>query len=151
MIFKQIDVKDINSIRLLRCKILYPNMNTDISEYDGDLSEGTSHYALCSDTEDLIAIASMFNQKFKHFPKERAIRLRGMAVKNDLQGTGYGKKLLKEIINVYSSQFDLIWCNAREGALGFYKNFGFTVSYEKFVIENIGAHYHAYLRLEQGD
>ena len=151
MFFKQIDVGDINSIRFLRCEVLYPNMDTDISKYDGDLSIETSHYGLCSDADDLIAIASMFNQKFNHYPEEKTVRLRGMAVTRNLQSTGQGKKLLGEIVNIYrkSSQFDLIWCNARESAIGFYENFGFKVFDEKFKIKDIGSHYYAYLRLDQ--
>ena len=150
MIFKQIDVKDINSIRFLRCQILYPNLSVDMSEYDGDLSEGTSHYGLFSDTKELIAVVSMFNQNFQHYPRDSAIRLRGMAVKNNIQGTGCGKRLLKEIVNIYreSSKFNLIWCNARESAIGFYKNFGFQIFHERFEIKGIGSHSHAYLRLE---
>tara|TARA_B100000029_G_scaffold143427_1_gene138665 strand:+ start:918 stop:1376 length:459 start_codon:yes stop_codon:yes gene_type:complete len=152
MVFKQIDVNNIDSIRVLRSEVLYPNMNIDISSYDGDFLKTTSHYGLYGSKGDLIAVASMFNQNFKYYPTENAIRLRGMAVRNDLQASGYGHELLNQIVNIFRQlDFDFIWCNARENAIGFYEKFGFEIFDEKFEIKSIGIHYHAYLRLNQND
>lgn len=65
-----------------------------------------------------------------------------MAVLKAYQGKSLGKLILK-----YGEDFlkekntKIIWCNAREVALGFYKNIGYQIIGEPFNIKDIGLHY----------
>ncbi len=71
-----------------------------------------------------------------------SFRLRGMATMPDVRGLGYGRQLLElcfEHIQHHGS--DLLWCNARIGALEFYKRLGFTTIGPEFDIEGIGGHF----------
>ncbi len=64
-----------------------------------------------------------------------------MAVLDSEQKKGYGKLLME-----YLEQFlkeekaDLIWFNAREGAVNFYKKLNYSVTGIPFEIKNIGIH-----------
>ena len=42
------------------------------------------------------------------------------------------------------SDCDMLWCNARLGAVNFYKSVGFKIIGELFDIEAIGPHYYMY-------
>jgi GNAT superfamily N-acetyltransferase len=56
----------------------------------------------------------------------RAWRLRGMATDPSVRGQGYGAALLLEGTRVAAAAgADLVWCNARVVALGFYEAHGF--------------------------
>ncbi len=70
-------------------------------------------------------------------------RLRGMAVLPPFQGKGIGKRLLeKALADVSNSSPDtLVWCNARESALGFYRQAGFSIHGARFEIPAIGPHF----------
>jgi GNAT superfamily N-acetyltransferase len=64
-----------------------------------------------------------------------------MATLPEYQGQGYSSALLRTAFPVIKqNQCSLLWCNAREKALGFYKKVGFVASGELFSIPNIGKH-----------
>ncbi len=74
-------------------------------------------------------------------------QLRGMAILNAYRRLGLGKKLLlygERLLR--DKKVDLIWCNAREVALQFYKTNGFSSIGEPFNIQEIGTHYLMYKR-----
>ena len=71
-----------------------------------------------------------------------AYRLRGMATLPDAQRQGAGRAVLalcREHARAHGSA--LLWCNARVGALAFYRREGFVSVGERFEIEGIGPHY----------
>ena len=68
-----------------------------------------------------------------------------MAVLEEFQKKGighillkHGEKLLKE------KHVNIVWCNAREVALEFYKKNGYKITGNSFNIEDIGTHYAMY-------
>ena len=69
-------------------------------------------------------------------------QLRGMAVSEVLRGSGIGSKLLLEIHHYadISQPKELLWCNAREGAVPFYEKMGWRTAGEMFEIKGVGAH-----------
>jgi ribosomal protein S18 acetylase RimI-like enzyme len=59
-----------------------------------------------------------------------------------LQGSGLGRAVLTECIeHVRSAGAEVLWCNARLGALGFYERLGFATVGDEFDIAGIGPHY----------
>lgn len=71
-----------------------------------------------------------------------------MAVLKAYQGLGlgniiltYGEQLLKE------NNVEVIWCNAREVAVNFYKKSGYKIIDDAFNIKDIGWHYVMYKKL----
>src|SRR5690554_355421 len=109
--------------------------------FDGDLDENTFHLGILSNT-DLIGVASFMKNKFPLFSEDEQYQLRGMAILKEFQHQGLGKRLIEEGENILNKRkVDLLWFNAREIAVEFYKNKGYIIAGNAFTIPNIGIHY----------
>lgn len=63
----------------------------------------------------------------------KTVRLRQMAVRNDLQGKGVGKALIQFAENLARDHgYEKITMHARKNALGFYEKMGYRVSGDEF-------------------
>jgi predicted GNAT family N-acyltransferase len=68
-------------------------------------------------------------------------QLRGMATDPAVRGAGTGRALLLDgLARVADRGGDLVWCDARTTASGFYELMGFTVVTEPFDKPGIGPH-----------
>ena len=75
-------------------------------------------------------------------------RIRGMATLPMKRGQGHGARLLGAILaHIKAKGGDLIWCNARVVALGYYEKFGFRREGDAFEIPGAGPHYVMRLKL----
>jgi len=80
-----------------------------------------------------------------------AWQLRGMATDPSVRGSGAGRALLVDgLERVAARGGDLVWCDARVTAAGFYERFGFTVVTEPFDKPGIGPHVGMLIQLPQG-
>ena len=71
-----------------------------------------------------------------------------MAVENNCQGQGVGKKILDfAFLELKKRKTDFLWCNARLIALDFYKKLNFKIYGEIFNIKDIGPHYVMYIKI----
>jgi predicted GNAT family N-acyltransferase len=67
--------------------------------------------------------------------------LRGMATDPAVRGSGVGRLLVGDgLTRVARLGGDLVWCDARAVAAGFYERMGFTVVTEPYEISPIGPH-----------
>lgn len=65
---------------------------------------------------------------------EKEIKLRQMAVQNNLQGKGIGASLMNFAENISRDKgFECITMHARKTALGFYKSLGYKIVGEEFM------------------
>ncbi len=68
-------------------------------------------------------------------------QLRGMATEPAVRGAGAGRALVVDgLARVAARGGDLVWCDARVTASGFYERMGFTVVSEPFEKPGIGTH-----------
>ncbi|TFV71370.1 GNAT family N-acetyltransferase [Blastococcus sp. CT_GayMR20] len=68
-------------------------------------------------------------------------QLRGMATETAVRGSGAGRALLDDgLARVTTRGGDLVWCDARVTAAGFYERAGFTVVTEPYDKPGIGPH-----------
>ena len=68
-------------------------------------------------------------------------QLRGMATDAAVRGTGAGRALLVDgLIRLRERGCDVVWCDARVTAAGFYERMGFTVVTEEFEKPSLGPH-----------
>jgi GNAT superfamily N-acetyltransferase len=124
----------------IRHKMLRPSGTVEDCMFQGDHDELTFHLGAFVDKK-LVSVASFYFEKHPAFSEAYQYRLRGMATLPEYQGQGYSSALLRTAFPVIKqNQCSLLWCNAREKALGFYKNVGFVASGELFSIPNIGKH-----------
>ena len=141
------DIREISATetRPLRGEVLRPGQPAENLVYPGDDAPGSFHAGAFLDGT-LVGIASVFPEPMPLVPDadidpNNAFRLRGMATRADLQGRGIGRATLQRCIeHVRASGADLLWCNARTSALGFYAPFGFAPIGDAFEIEDIGPH-----------
>jgi GNAT superfamily N-acetyltransferase len=110
----------------------------------GDDAVGTTHFGLFIEA-NLIGVASVFKTSNKNFDNKNQFQLRGMAILEEYQSTGFGKLLIEEIFNfIESTQVELLWFNARESAVPFYEKLGCTKKDPSFEIPEIGPHFLMY-------
>lgn len=124
----------------IRHKMLRPSGTIEDCMFQGDNDELTFHLGAFVDKK-LVSVASFYFERHPSFPEAYQYRLRGMATLPEYQGQGLSSALLKTAFPVIKqNQCTLLWCNAREKAMGFYTKVGFHPHGELFTIQNIGKH-----------
>jgi len=110
----------------------------------GDDAVGTTHFGLFIEN-NIIGVASVFTSNNENFDNKTQFQLRGMAILEEYQSTGFGKLLIEEIFNfIESTQVELLWFNARETAVPFYEKLGCIKKGTSFEIPEIGTHFLMY-------
>ena len=124
----------------IRHKMLRPNGTVEDCMFQGDNDEMTFHLGAFVDKK-LVSVASFYFENHPSFQDAYQYRLRGMATLPEHQGQGLSSSLLRTAFPVIKqNQCTLLWCNAREKAMGFYTKVGFQSSGELFTIQNVGKH-----------
>jgi GNAT superfamily N-acetyltransferase len=124
----------------IRHKMLRPNGTLEDCIFQGDNDELTFHLGAFVDKK-LVSVASFYFERNAIFPDAYQFRLRGMATLPEYQGQGLSSALLRTAFPVIKqNQCTLLWCNAREKAMGFYSKVGFKPTGEPFTLPNIGKH-----------
>lgn len=135
---KQIEAKDTYHIRQ---QVLRSGGPIELCYFDGDKDSVTFHLGAFVD-DTLASIASFYLKKHEHFSKDYQFQLRGMATLPEFQGKGLSSALLRTAFPlIKKNHVNMLWCNARSEAKGFYQKVGFTVESDEFNIEGIGPHY----------
>ena len=100
--------------------------------------------------DKLIGIISVFKENNILFPELNQFQIRGMAVLEEFQGKGFGAELVKEAENhCISLNTDLIWFNARENAVPFYKKLDYIIIGDSFLIPDVGIHFAMYKKIRK--
>ena len=145
------EIKKINSIDTypVRHEVLRKGKPIETCQFKGDDDENTVHFGLY-ENERLIGIISIFKEKSDLFPETYQFQIRGMAVLEEFQGKGFGAELVKAAENYCINQnVDLIWFNAREKAVPFYKKLGYTSIGDSFLIPDVGIHFAMYKKIRK--
>lgn len=129
--------------------MLRPGLPLHEVQFEHDDDDQTFHLGAFSDNK-LVSVASFYYQKHPELEGEHHYRLRGMATHPDFQRKGLSQELLKVAFPIIKQNFcSLVWCNARESALGFYQKVGFENHHGPFDIPGIGPHFLMYKILDQ--
>ncbi|WP_335966027.1 GNAT family N-acetyltransferase [Galbibacter sp. PAP.153] len=113
---------------------------------EDDLKD-TFHVGCVLENEPIGTVTFMQKGK-EEFKAVNPYQLRGMAVLQNHQKKGLGDLMVKkgeELVKKHNG--DLIWLNAREIAVGFYKKIGYQVHGGAFMVAGIGPHYLMYKTL----
>lgn len=126
---------------IVRHPVLRKGRPVESCHFDGDDLPATQHYGLY-ENDALEAVISLFENNHPSFEEPNQTQIRGMAVLEHSQGKGFGKLLVQHCEMVLSQgNTSLIWFNARENAVGFYRKMGYEIIGEPFDIKGIGTHY----------
>lgn len=125
----------------LRHKVLWPHLNAeDDCVIDIDKREDAIHLAVV-DGEKIITIASFFAMHSPRLSNRNQVRLRAMATDPDYRKKNAGRLLLEKAMEILRDKgYEVLWCDARLGALGFYQSLGFDMMEDVYEIPRIGPH-----------
>jgi ribosomal protein S18 acetylase RimI-like enzyme len=97
-------------------------------EMPGDDAPYALHLAARTSAGDIVGVARFHPQDCPWLAAEAAWQLSGVATDPDVRGLGAGRALVAEgLTRVVALGGDLVWCDARVAAVGFYERIGFTV------------------------
>ena len=122
----------------LRHRVLRPGLPRATAMFDGDHLPTSHHLAAVDIGGHVIGCASFH---LNEHDGEPAWQLRGMATAPDWRGRGVGRRVLsagEAAVTAVGPR--LMWCNAREGAVGFYQRLGWAVCSNRFDT-SVGPHY----------
>jgi predicted GNAT family N-acyltransferase len=124
----------------LRGAVLRPNGGEIV--WGGDEDPATFHLAARTDEGDVVGVVRFSPAPCPWRPLARAPwQLRGMATCSAARGSGAGRLLVVDgLERVTARGGDLVWCDARVSAAGFYERMGFTVVTGEFDKPGIGPH-----------
>ena len=127
----------------LRHEVLRVGRPVETCIFPGDELSSTRHYGAFQEGQ-LVGVASFYDQPPPWDTTRQALQLRGMAVRDTLQGLGVGSQLLEAALAEMALQPELprlVWCNARTRAVPFYLRHGFSVLGDEFEIAGVGPHF----------
>ncbi|WP_372653772.1 GNAT family N-acetyltransferase [Halobacteriovorax sp.] len=142
----RINASDTYHIRNL---VLRPGRPVEDCHFEHDDDEQTFHLGAFIDSQ-LVSVASFYFEKNPKLVEEYQYRLRGMATLPEHRGKGLSSSLLRTAFPIIEQNFcQLLWCNARSTAQGFYQKVGFERTGEEFDVPTIGPHYLMFKTISQ--
>ncbi len=126
---------------VIRHPILRPGRPLNSCAFEGDDLPTTFHLGGFYKNR-IVAVTTFMEQDRLDYGMNNAGQLRGMAVLKEYQGKGFGKLLLNFGEKLLKDrQIRVVWMNAREIAVPFYKNCGYNIIGKAFSIPAIGNHF----------
>jgi ribosomal-protein-alanine N-acetyltransferase len=128
--------------KALRHLVLWPHIEkSEDCVIDIDTREDAIHLATF-DGERIVSIGSLFQMDSAKIDFKQQYRLRAMATHPDYRGMNAGRILVEYALDHLNTRgVQVLWCDAREIAVGFYESIGFEKLPEKYDIPKIGPHY----------
>lgn len=136
----------LDDIHELRVRVLRKGTPATHANYPEDQYDDVVHLAIRVDG-DVVATSTWFSKECPELPGQSAVQLKGMAVDDSLQTTGFGRALIDAGISLAKERgATLVWARARDTAVGFYEKCGFTVIGEGFIDEPTAMPHHIVVR-----
>lgn len=136
----------------LRHAVLRPGKPVETAIFEGDDAATTLHFVARDLQDEIVGVVSYFANSYAAMPERKSLQLRGMATNSSLQRSGIGRILVQASVqSLHERQLcDLVWCNARQSAIGFYTRLGFFIDGAPFYLPHVAeAHRTGVLDLRQ--
>ncbi len=137
----------------LRQAVLRPHQRVDEVAFPEDDDPATATFgAVERSSGDVVGVATVLREAAPFSAHEVGLlpdaaceattwRLRGMATREGLRGQGIGALVLAAALDhVAEEGGDLVWCNARVAAIGFYERAGLHAWGDQWVVPLTGPH-----------
>jgi GNAT superfamily N-acetyltransferase len=138
-----IKIKSIEALATysVRHPVLRTGKPQESCRFEGDDLDTTHHLGLFVN-EQLVGVVTLMRMNHSFFQDQIQFQMRGMAVLPEFQGKGLGAQLvLKAEEYVRNQASTILWFNARESAVLFYKKMKFNTIGVPFEIKEISRHY----------
>ncbi|WP_369136699.1 GNAT family N-acetyltransferase [Modestobacter versicolor] len=110
-------------------------------EIDGDDAPYALHLAARLDGDEVVGVVRFHPRDCPWREGEGSWQLRGMATDPRVRGLGVGRALVAAgLTRVQARGGDLVWCDARKAAVGFYQRIGFTIVTAEYDLRPVGPH-----------
>ncbi|MEO9140034.1 MAG: GNAT family N-acetyltransferase [Jatrophihabitans sp.] len=131
-------VTDAAATQALRRSVLRAEQPAGDGPAPGDAPDAI--HVAAFDGAEVIGAAALLPRPFPLRPQlANVLQLRGMAVSPARRGEGIGALVLAGVLGIARSRGDdLLWCNARSTALGFYTRLGLIIEGEEFASPETG-------------
>jgi predicted GNAT family N-acyltransferase len=146
MIARQIDAAQTKPLRHL---VLWPHIaKEEDCIIDIDQRADAIHLGTWANGR-LVSIGSLFEMKSPKLQFEKQYRLRAMATHPDFMGKNAGRILINKACEILKEKgIEVLWCDAREAAIGFYSALGFQLLDETYEVPCIGPHKFMWIELQ---
>ena len=140
----KINEVDVSDVRPLRTKVLRPWYDEgELLEYDGDDDEGAHHFAAVHTEEHaIVGVISYLPEPLPIDGESAQVRLRGMAVAEEMRCQGVGSHLLSATLPKVALYYpgSKVWAAARMGVTEFYTRHDFKPVGPPFEMPSVGPH-----------
>jgi GNAT superfamily N-acetyltransferase len=139
------DIREISALDAhpLRRAVLRGGDPASDLHYPQDDNPDSFHLGAFDDDGTLVGVASFTPAETPYRAGVAAWQLRGMAVAPESQGSGLGAAVIAAAVDrIRSTGAPVLWCNARDTAVGFYDGLGFIVHGDGFVTPDSGLPHH---------
>jgi predicted GNAT family N-acyltransferase len=110
-------------------------------EIDGDDAPYALHLAARLDGGEIVGVVRFHPRDCPWRAAEAPWQLRGMATDPRVRGLGAGRALVAAgLTRVVQRGADLVWCDARADAVGFYERIGFSIVTDEYDLRPVGPH-----------
>lgn len=147
------EVREISAAetKSLRHRVLWPHIEKEEDcTIDIDLRVDAIHLGVVHDGT-IVAIGSFFQMETTKLPPvAKVYRLRAMASDPNYRKMGFGEKLITHALELLKNRdVEVLWCDARKVAIGFYERLGFEKIDEWYEVRNVGLHQFMYKYLKK--
>lgn len=132
----------------VRQQVLRPGRPVTEVFFEGDLEPETFHIGYFN-AHEIVGVATYVSRNSTYFEASLQYQLRGMAVLPNHRGKYIGETLLQQGEKLLKNKYPeiLLWFNAREAAIGFYRKYGYRAIGDPFMIPNVCMHIVMYKNL----
>jgi ribosomal protein S18 acetylase RimI-like enzyme len=131
----------------LRNLVLRPNKPVESVFLERDNDPDSFHLGAFIEA-NVISVGSFHRASHQRFVETHQYQLRKMATSPDFRKMNAGRKLIEFAFEELKTRnTELLWCNAREVAIAFYKKLGFETASGFFDVPGIGPHKLMYIKL----
>jgi ribosomal protein S18 acetylase RimI-like enzyme len=143
----RIDFIDTEETYPMRNSVLRPDQAVESVYLEKDNDPETFHLGVFSGKK-LISIGSFHQSRHPEFPQHFQYQLRKMATDPGFRKMNAGRQLIEFALEeLRRRKVELMWCNARQVAVGFYEKLGLTTATDFFDVPGIGPHKLMYINL----
>lgn len=128
-------IVDERDTRDLRRRVLRPHLPPDAPLPGDELPDGV-HIAAVDNSDAVLCTCFVYPDPCPWLPEQRAWHLRQMATDEGMRGQGLGAAVVALAVRyVMAHGAEILWCNARQAAAGFYARAGFVQHGDVFTDE----------------